>query len=267
MRVHKKYIIGLVTLALAVLPLQSVLAVSSDSLYVYDLRNSTGVIANTAAVNGSVNMTLTGSWTALAEGTLFTGNIVNTRSVGYAKPATGKTLSVLASQAVGAAIIFTPNAICTADSQNLSQIGAFATGTTQVKLQISKCVSGATYPECRIAGLATPANTLAFRGTANLSAGVPYRLECVKGPDQGSSAPLVMRLTDLSTGLVSVTNLTIPASGAMSSSAYVTAANKYPLPTQPKNTDQFNGVIAELGYCKSASLLAAQACLEAEVAN
>lgn len=267
MRLHQKSIIGLVTLGMAILPLQSALAVSTDSLYVYDFRNATGVIANTAAVNTTVNMTLTGNWAATTDGTIFSGNTTNTRSVAYAKPATGKTLSVLASQAVGAAIIFIPNVVCTADSQNLSQIGAFATGVTQVKLQVSKCVQGVTYPECRIAGAATPANTLAFRGTTPLSAGNPYRLECVKGPDQGSTAPLIMRLSDLVTGITTITNMNIPASGAMSSTAYVTAGNKYPLPVQSKNTDQFNGLVAELGYCKSISLVAAQACLEVEVAN
>lgn len=265
MRIFQRIFIVLAVLGLTFIPLQPASAVSSDNLYLYDFANAGSSIQNQGLLYPNLAMNLLGNWSSDTDGVNFTGNTTNLQSGGNAKPASGTTLSVATNQAIGAAVIFKQATGCGVDSQNISQIGVFATGTTQVKLQLSKCASGKMYPECRIAGSLTPANTQAVRGTLQLAAGKTYKLECVKGPDAGTTAPLVMRTTDLATGQTTVNNFSIPDTGSMSSTAYLTAGNKYPLPSQTKNTDQYNGSISKLGYCRSTTLANAQTCLDADV--
>lgn len=257
-------LLSILTLA----PLGRVSAASSDSLYTFDFANATGIIANSAASNSTANLTLLGPWTSDATGTTFTGNLTDTQTSSYAKPTSGPTISIPVTQTVGAAAIFMYPGGCNSDSQNISQIGFFASGASQVKLQLSKCANGITYPECRIAGALTPSNTTAVRGTTKLIAGRTYRNECVKSADSKGKATVTMRTTliDTTTGNTTVTNTaSIPATGNISSTQYVSAGNKYPLVAQSNNTDQFTGKIAKLSYCKGVDVLTAQTCLTSEV--
>lgn len=265
MRALRRVFIALLVFGLTFIPLLPAEAASSDSLYVFDFKNATSVVQNQGATYPNLNMNLTGNWSSDSNGTNFTGNLTNQQSGGNAKPASGSTLSASATQSVGAAVVFKQTTGCESDSQNISQIGAFANATTQVKLQLSKCASNKMYPECRIAGSLTPSNTGAARGSLELVAGTTYRLECVKGPDAGTTAPLVMRTTNVATGQVTTNNFTIPDTGSLNSTAHVTAGNKYPLPSQSNNTDQYKGSISRVGYCRSASLSAAQTCLTSDV--
>ncbi|QQS18161.1 metallophosphoesterase family protein [Candidatus Saccharibacteria bacterium] len=258
-------------LVVGILPaiISSAQAASPDSLYTYDFRSVTGTTQNLATANSSVNLSFVGSWTSDNSGTNFTGNTTNTQSSSYAKPASGDTINVSSNQAVGASALFVYRDTCQPDSENISQIGIFAAGTSQVKLQLSKCVSSKTYPECRIAGALTPTGTLAVRGSQALVDGSTYRLTCVKGADVGASAPFTMQtvLVDTINGNQTTTNtFNIPDTGLIRSTNYLTAGNKYPLPTQTKNTDQFIGKLVKLSYCKSVDALAVTNCLDQEVA-
>ncbi len=215
-----------------------------------------------------MNLNLSGSWSSDATGTQFAGNLTNSRSVGYARPVTGNTIDVPATRAVGASVMFVRSAACPSDSQYISQIGLFGAGYSEVKLQLSRCVGGLVYPECRIAGALTPTSAYAVRGTVALSAGSTYRLSCVKGPDNGTSATLAMQtglLDPIDGSRTTVNNFTIPDTGRVSSTRHLSVANKYPLPSQSTNTDQFVGKVVKLSYCSGASTAAAQTCLDGEV--
>jgi hypothetical protein len=246
-------------------------AASNASLYTYDFSSVSGAqVPNTAAANTTAVMNLTGAWSQVPDGVRFQGNTVDTQSGGNAKPTSGTTLNVPATQSVGAAVVFTYQASCITDSQNMSQVGPFANAVTQVKLQLSKCKNGVTYPECRLAGALTPSTALALRGDVGLQDGVTYRLSCYKTPDTGTTATVTMNLTSLDANNQDTTTATktfpIPATGAMVSSERVTAGNKYPLPLQTSNTDQFNGILKKIAYCASAVTSEVAACLSDETA-
>jgi hypothetical protein len=51
----------------------------------------------------------------------------------------------------------------------------------------------------------------------------------------------------------------------MVSDQYLSVANKYPLPGQANNTDQFSGDLAKVAFCKATATDAMTACLDAEV--
>lgn len=260
--------LGVVVAAVAAgVTLTGVQAASSGSLYSYDFYSSNGTVANQATANTGVNMNLQGSWTSNADGTTFAGNTVNTQSGGYADPA-GDTLNVAASESLGASVQFVYKDTCDADSQNISQIGPFAAGVSQVKMQLSTCKSGKTYPECRFAGALTPTGTPPVRGSTVLVDGKTYRLSCIKSPDTGASATVVMEIiiVDAQQGNETTTNsFTIPATGAVRSTHNLSVGNKSPLPKIARNTDQFIGTVAQLGYCKGTSTAATKACLDEEV--
>jgi uncharacterized repeat protein (TIGR01451 family) len=246
-----------------------VTAASSDSLYTYSMYSASGSVSNSANANSSVDLNLIGDWTSSTEGTEFSGNLTSTQSVGYANPS-GDTINVDGSEAVGAAVIISYQGpapgTCYDDSQNISQIGFFGNNTAQIKLQLSKCRSGQVYPECRIAGLNTPSGNYALRGNERLQDGNDYRIECVKAPDSGSSTTVEMRVTSLTeSGNTSVKSFNIPATGSIRSSSSLSVGNKYPLPSQSKNSDQFNGTVKTISYCRGDTLNAAQNCLDEEV--
>lgn len=266
-------IMAIVSLLLVVSPLSilSASAASPESLYTYDFSNITGISSNLAVANNGVNLTFSGSWSSDSTGTTFRGNTTSTQSVAYGKPSAGTTINVSSTNAVGAAAIIKyqgPAAgTCFADSQNISQIGSYANNQSQIKLQLSKCRSGQVYPECRIAGSLTPVGNNALRGATTLVNGNEYRIECVKSPDTGTSSTVTMRITNITTNpsAITTTVFNIPATGQISSTSFVTAGNKYPLTSQATNTDQFNGVIKKLSYCRGTTLIQAQTCLSEEV--
>lgn len=249
----------------SVVTMVTVNAEHPNSLYVFDFRNASQSVPNLAASNQSAAMQLVGDWQSTADGVQFSGNTTSQQSGGHGAPSTGLVIDEPGSAAVGAAVIFNQSGGCGVDSQNISQIGPFASATSQIKLQLSKCSSGNMYPECRIAGQSTPTRQFALRGSIALLPGNDYRLECVKSPDQGSSAAVTMRTTDLATATTTTDSFSIPATGSISSSRDVTAGNKYPLPAQGSNTDQYTGTITLLGYCASSDVLTTQSCLDSEV--
>lgn len=234
-------------------------AASATSLYEYDLRSSSPYL-NSAPQNGSVPMAFHGDWSSTSDGVVFTGNTSGTRSVGVADPASGATIDVASMAAVGAVIDFTLGK-CSSDSDNLTQIGRFAAGQAQLKLQLSSCSGGVAKPQCRVAGSKTPAGTRPVTGSGTVATGKRYQLECIKSPDSGSSATLTIRLTDVSTGVTTTKTATIPDTGRITSSKPLSVANKYPLPKAQKNTDQFNGTVRRVEVCTGSTVSTVRACL------
>lgn len=250
-------------------------AASSGSLYTYNLRDAAANVANSAGANSAVSLRLTGNWTSSTNGVTFSGDLVSKQSVGYAKPTTGYTLNVAASQAVGNAAEFAyqlPTGVtCFPDSVNVTQIGRFASGVSQVKLQLSKCSVSQTqvFPECRIAGQLTPDKTYAVTGSRSLTAGQPYRVYCMKSADPVSGqSTLTMRtvLLDAVNGDQTTTNIfSIPKTGAIQSTTYLSVGNKYPLATLANNTDQFTGTVAGVSYCSNPTVTELETCLTSEL--
>jgi hypothetical protein len=244
----------------------------AQSVYSYRLDGSASHITN-RGVTAGVPLNLIGNWSAAAGSVRFDGDLVSRRSVGEARPASGPTLRVdSASQGVGAAIAFTyraPAKGCFADSVNLTQIGRFATNLTQVKIQLSKCKDGgSTTVQCRMTGNVSSSSTLPSRNSLGLVNGVSYIAECLKGPDPGSgSATLAIRVTRVDTGQLVQTLHAIPRTGTMSSTQYLSVANKYPLPSPGSNTDQFVGEVSHVAYCTGISLDAVRGCLDTGVAG
>lgn len=269
-------VVGAVILGLAfvvAVPTQTY-AAATGSLYSYDFANAIGVVANNAEVNTNVSMTLFGDWTATSTGVAFTGNTTDAQSVGYAKPASGTTITIPTSQAVGAAIMFrydAPASGCFSDSPNMTQIGSFAKNVTQIKLQLSNCgkSSANVFPQCRMAGSLTPSSVLPVMGTQALADGELYVVQCVKSPDPVSgNATLELKTTRIDAvngNQVTTDTFMVAPTGTMSSSKYLSVANKYPLPTQANNTDQFVAEVSQVAYCRGASLAGTATCLEAEV--
>lgn len=250
-------------------------AAMANSLYSYDLRNvASASVANGAAANTAVNLNLKGSWSAQPEGVAFTGNLVDQQSVGWAKPSTGPTLYVAAqdSLAFGAAFTFQAPAAgtCFKDSSNMVQIGRFGDLMTQAKLQLSSCGKSktATYIQCRIAGNSTRSSVAPVMSTMPLENGASYTATCTKGLNASGTTVVSLSVTkhDAVNGDYTVGNtFTTPATGIMRSTQYLSVANKYPLPTLAKNTDQFVGTISKVAFCKGSNQEVALFCLRTEL--
>jgi hypothetical protein len=238
-------------------------AAGATSLYAYDLRSAGSTVSNRASANAGVPLRLVGNWGSSASGVNFSGNTSNKRSVGYARPGDRPTIDVAGSAAVGAAIVFSwnPTSACPRDSPNLMQIGPYASGVSQVKLQLRQCRNGAATPQCRVAGGSTPAGTAPVTGSGTVVPGRQYRLECVKAPDRSGGATLTIRLTDLTTGVTKVREATIPRTGRILSSKHLSVANKYPMPSYARNTDQFVGTVRHVAMCTGDSALSVSSCL------
>ncbi|HET8670215.1 MAG TPA: fibronectin type III domain-containing protein [Candidatus Saccharimonadales bacterium] len=250
-------------------------AATPGSLYSYSLDGASATIPNAAASNTNVAMALQGSWAQTSFGVQFEGNLTNKQSVGYAKPASGSTLTIPASQAIGASVLLKykapVGANCFSDSPNISQIGKFLANTTQFKLQLSNCGKSSTnvYPQCRVAGASTPTSVLPVMGSTPLVNGETYIIQCVKSPDPVSGNATVQLKTthiDMVNGHTTTTNnFSVAKTGNMNSTQYLSVGNKYPTAPQTNNTDQFNGEVSKLAYCTGADIAAAQTCLETEV--
>lgn len=257
----------------AVLYVPKASADAPGSLYSYTFDGTTATLPNNAAANTGVNMTLAGDWSQSGFGVLFEGNTTDKQSVGYAKPSSGNTINVPASQAFGGSVMFKYHAPatgnCFSDSPNISQVGKWGTNTTQLKFQLTKCSNNqnVVYPMCRVAGLSGANNPVT--GSQSLVDGQTYILQCVKSPDPASgNASFDLNLTHVDTVNGSTTysdSFSINPTGALTSTQYVSVANQYPLKSQSNNTDQFVGEIAKVAYCTGADIAAARACLAAEV--
>jgi hypothetical protein len=238
-------------------------AAGENLLYSYTFGTSTGSVPNAAPVNRSVPLTLYGNVNISAGGTAvrFDGNTVDKQSVGYAKPASGPTLSATAAESYGTAVKFTfelpGTQKCFQDSHNYTQIGRFGAGLSQLKIQLSKCSTNSTlvFPECRVAGQLSSTSIPVVRGTQALVPGKTHVVRCIKSPDRtdGTSTVTVETSRLEQTGNVTTrTVMTVARTGAFSSTGYLTVANKYQLPAQQNNTDQAVGDFYGVSYCKAA---------------
>jgi hypothetical protein len=266
------FLFALVIVTVTLLPAARTQAAALGSLYSYTLDGSTATINNAAAANTNVPLNLWGDWSQTAFGVLFEGDTVSKQSVGYAKPTSGYTINVPASQSVGGSVKFAYRAptsgTCFSDSPNIMQIGKYGSQLSQFKFQISNCGKSKTqvFPQCRVAGLSS--GNVPVTGTTALVDGTAYILQCVKSPDAGGTASLTMNLTKLDpvNGNTTYTNTyTITATGAIQSTQYLSVADQYPLKAQANNTDQFNGEIAQLAYCSGATSSDVTVCLDTEV--
>ncbi len=243
------------------------------ALYSYNFLGTSGSVSNAGNYNPTLNLTLIGSWTASVTGAAFTGDLVSQQSVAFAKPTTGFTLSLTAAQTVGFGAHFTyvaPVNGCFGDSPNITQIGRFAANAAQAKLQYSNCSKGKTseFIQCRFAGSLTPSSVLPIISTQALQNGSSYVVTCVKSADSGSTATVTLTVTRLDGyyGNVTTTNsYTVAATGAMQTAEALSVANKYPLPSITKNTDQFVGDMAKVAYCASSLPSDVSTCLATEL--
>lgn len=244
---------------------EPVSAGGATSLYAYDLTRAGGTVANDAVSNSGVPLRLSGSWWSNSAGVHFNGDTSSRRSVGQARPGDRPTIDVAGTAAVGAAVVFTwnPAASCPRDSRNVLQIGRYASGESQVKLQLGTCRNGVVKPQCRVAGAATPSGSAPVNGSGAVVPGQRYRLECIKAPDGSGGATLTIRLTALSSGTTTVKEATIPRTGRIRSGNHLSVANKYPMPSYAKNTDQFVGTVTRVAMCTGDSASAVRSCLVA----
>jgi hypothetical protein len=247
-------------------------AATPGAVYSYHLDGASASVVNQGSKT-TVPLKLTGAWSQdrAGGGVHFAGDLVSQSSVGYAKPSSGATLSVASgTSGVGGAVAFTYHATtagCFKDSVNLTQIGRFAANTTQVKLQLSKCGDATyTHVQCRVTGNVSSSATLPSRSTLALEDGVRYVARCFKGPDPASGKPrLTISVTRVDTADTVDSVSLIPRTGTMTSSAYLSVGNKYPLPAQAANTDQFVGEISRAAFCTGPSAQAVRDCLETEM--
>lgn len=238
-------------------------AATSTSLYAYDFANAGSSVTNRAAANSSVPLRLQGAWSSSGAGVSFRGNTSGVQSVGVADPP-AKAIDVGGGTAVGAAAVFTWNpgsSSCPSDSKNVVQIGRFAKGESQLKIQLSPCSGGTVKPQCRVAGANTPKSSGPVTGSGVITPGHRYRVECIKSPDASGSATVTIRLQDLTSGTTKTASASIPDTGRVSTSRVLSVANKYPLPSMSANTDQFVGVVRRVAVCSGTTVAAAQSCL------
>jgi hypothetical protein len=269
--------ISIVVLGAAYVSPVLVSAATPGSLYSYDFSGTTlkTPIPNGAAANSSVPLNLIGNWSQSPFGIHFAGDMQSQMSVAYAKPASGNVISVAANQGFGGAVMFkyagpSPGAGCLGDSRNISQIGRFGTGLTQIKFQFSNCGTNgnSVFQECRLAGAKTSTSVQLARSSQALVDGATYIAQCVKSPDSsnGSTVQLkTVRVDAVNGNTVTTDTIKIPATGALQTSSALSVGNKYPLPTQKSNTDQFTGDVAKVAYCSGATLADATSCLDSEV--
>jgi len=255
-------------------------AATSGSLYSYDLTTAPVLsrVANGAETYGNVSLKLEGNWSPSIspdKGIHFTGNTSNAVSVGSAIPATGDTINVPATQAFGSIVRFTYEApvtgTCFSDSHNISQIGRFAAGQTQIKIQLSNCgvSKTAVYPQCRMAGTNSSNSDSPKTGSLALVDGGTYIVMCAKDKDPVSGqATMELKTTRVDTAgsnEAADNFYAITRTGRLQSASYLSVANKYKLPAQSNNTDQFTGDVAKVAYCTNSTYEALMDCLSTEV--
>jgi hypothetical protein len=232
---------------------------------VYDFRfaGSTGTVPNSAPGGPIAILSLVGDWSLSTNGVHFAGNTTGKSSVAHGKPITGDTLNVPAGEAVGARArikyVAPTNGKCFGDTPNITQIGRFAAGAAQAKLQLSKCSDSATHVvvQCRFAGSLTPIKVDPVSSTLHLTSGDSYLVTCMKSPDRANATAVVtLAVTEIgaTTSSRTVTStFTVAALGPLTTKQVVSAGNKYPLPASANNTDQFNGNIVRVMYCVGTS--------------
>jgi hypothetical protein len=237
--------------------------------YQYNFAGTTGTVANLAPGGPVLALKLQGSWTNAAHGVHFTGDTAGHHSIAAGQRASGYTLNVPATQALGfgAQVVYNApsSGSCFSDTPNVAQIGRFASYSAQAKLQLSKCADDkqGVVMECRFAGSKTPSSVLPRISSLALVNRHEYDLTCRKSPDTSAGkATVTLAVTDLSaSGGATVTkSFAVSALGALKTTAALSAGNKYPLPAPSQNTDQFVGDINKIVYCTGTSS-AVSACL------
>jgi hypothetical protein len=277
-KARKSLIATFSTLAAASMVLAASPAMASPSaaptlLYKYDFAGTTGTVANSAPGGPVAPLTLQGSWFPVTQGVKFRGNVTGGQSVAFGKPATGFTLNEPSTAAVGVGtqIVFQgpgPGK-CFTSTPNITQIGLYSAKNPsgQIKLQESGCTVSHTAVkiECRITGATTLPTSRPVVSKLPLVNGDTYDITCVKSPDNtAGTATITLTVTQIQ-GSVTVTNkFKVPALGAMQTKRYISAGNKYPLPTPAQNTDQFNGVMSSTIYCAGLTT-AVNSCLSANL--
>ncbi|HSX05999.1 MAG TPA: hypothetical protein VLF69_06015 [Candidatus Saccharimonadales bacterium] len=250
-------------------------ASTANSLYSYTLTGSSSTVSNAAASNTGANLSLVGDWNQSSYGVHFAGDLVSKQSGGDYKPASGNTINVPSTSSVGAAVRFKYQAPasgnCFNDSSNITQVGRFAANTAQVKIQYSNCGNDSShvFVECRMAGASTPSSVLPVRNALALVNGNDYIAKCYKTPDPSSgNATVTLRVVKVDTlygNTVENDNFSVAPTGAITSAAYLSVANKFALPAQADNTDQFVGDVKKLSYCQATTTTAVSTCLGTEV--
>jgi hypothetical protein len=132
-------------------------------LYNYNFKGTGRIVGNSAPAGPRVPLTLRGMWKRVPRGVRFSGNTHGAESVAYGRPASGYTINVPSSHAVGVGTRIVYHAPagrkCFADTPNVTQIGRFSlrTKSAQAKLQLSSCATSRTrvLMECRFAGART----------------------------------------------------------------------------------------------------------------
>jgi hypothetical protein len=245
-------------------------------LYDYELIGATGIVKNSAPTGPVAPLTLSGTWAPVPNGVYFRGNTRGAASVGYGRPASGYTLNVSSSEAVGFGtriVYYAPaGRSCFGDTPNITQIGRYAarTKSAQAKMQLSSCADSETevMMECRFAGALTAPFAPPVVSTLPLTNRDAYSVSCVKSPDHpDGTATITLTVTDLGPagGGQSVTNtFTVPALGYLRTRNYLSVGNKFPLPAPAENTDQFNGAMTNVVYCAGA-MAAVSRCLAAHL--
>lgn len=269
-------ILALILLLAVFIGRQIVNAATLASQYSYTLTGSSATVPNGAAANTAVNLNLYGNWSQSDFGVHFTGDLVSQQSVAYAKSASGAaTINVPANQSVGVAVKFKyqapTGATCFNDSPNITQIGRFGQNLAQIKLQFSSCGKNPNnvFVQCRMAGSNSTTNDFPMTGTQALIDGGTYVVKCLKAPDPLSgNTPLklkTVRIDPVNGNQITNDDLFITPTGLIKSFAYLSVANKYPLPIITSNTDQFVGDIAKVAYCKAIIIDNVKKCLDAEI--
>jgi hypothetical protein len=231
---------------------------SSALIYDYQFKGTTGTVTNSATGGPVAPLTLTGSWSNSPNGVHFSGDTTSKESVGYAKPATGRTLSAGSGQAVGfgAQIVFQgpKGATCFTNTPNVTQIGKYSsTGpSAQAKLQESGCGTSThkVLLQCRFTGSKSAPTAPSVSNKLPLVSGNTYDVTCMKSPDtKKGTANITFTVTNLKTNKTLTNHFSVPAIGAMNTSEYLSVGNKYPMAPQASNFDQFNGGVNSTFYC------------------
>jgi hypothetical protein len=235
---------------------------ASALIYNYQFKGTTGTVTNSATGGPVAPLTLTGTWSNSANGVRFSGDTTSGESVGYAKPASGDTLSASPSQSVGfgAQIVYKPptGATCFTTTPNISQIGKYSakTPSAQAKLQESGCGTSKNKVllQCRFSGSKSSPTLAPVTNKLPLVSGNTYNVTCVKSPDGSSGTTTVtITVTNLKTSKTLSNHFTVPNIGAMKTTEYLSVGNKYPMAPQSSNTDQFNGDMNSTVYCVGAA--------------
>lgn len=240
--------------------------------YAFDAPTFRNPVPNAAAANPDVQLRLAGSWSRSPHGVRFAGDLDGDQSVGYARPEGGDTLSVPGEDSLGFGARFHFEAPtdggCFDDSRNLTQIGRFGDGLSQLKLQLSSCERSGSevYPECRIAGENSGVLDLPVAGTRPLVDGAEYVVSCAKIPVPILDRTIVkLETLRVDTGEKTVDSYPLTNPGRIRSEGHLSVANKYELPAPADNTDQFVGEIGKVSYCSAESAVLLRVCLGLEL--